>query len=332
MINLTLDENNLYKNRLKSDKIKVARVSVNAFCNVGCWYCPVRYADRDFDRMNMSLEDLEKIILQLIDGKGKYVSEDFQYIWPEHYNEILLFPKFKEMLDLFRKYKIRMVLLSNGLALNRQKADLVLEYEDVCGPIVLNVPSLNPDLWAKYTDKPRSMFDKLYDNLLYVDTNVSPKIWTTIQVNGMDSESYDSDSWTISAKNGLEEFSQNDIRDEESLFRSTFKNSDILVQKNLTARGGFLGSQGIFENKTPGGRVVGCSANIDKVNHLFDVMSINVNGDVFLCCEDYEVKTKYGNIFEESIEDIWTGTNRLDAIDKASKGICTTCPYAIWEK
>ena len=56
----------------------------------------------------MKIEVMENILKQLHDGIGDFVSEDVK-IWPFHYNEVLLYPHLKEMLDLHRKYNMKQV-------------------------------------------------------------------------------------------------------------------------------------------------------------------------------------------------------------------------------
>ncbi len=44
-----------------------------------------------------------------------------------------------------------------------------------------------------------------------------------------------------------------------------------------------------------------------------EVFTVQINGDVILCCHDYDRKTLYGNLFEQSVEEIWNSTKyRLD--------------------
>ncbi len=44
-----------------------------------------------------------------------------------------------------------------------------------------------------------------------------------------------------------------------------------------------------------------------------EVFTVQINGDVILCCHDYDRKTLYGNLFEQSAEEIWNSPKyRLD--------------------
>jgi len=73
-------------------KISMAQIDPNGLCNVGCWFCPVRYAENPLaQRTNMPIETFENIINQLMAGKGTYVAENFDFIYTAHYNEVLLY-------------------------------------------------------------------------------------------------------------------------------------------------------------------------------------------------------------------------------------------------
>ncbi|NQU83603.1 MAG: radical SAM protein [Parcubacteria group bacterium] len=53
-----------------------------------------------------------------------------------------------------------------------------------------------------------------------------------------------------------------------------------------------------------------------------------VNGDVVPCCFDYDGKVKFGNLYNESIEDIWRGKNRKKFIEsflKKTNQFCEKC-------
>lgn len=61
----------------------------------------------------------------------------------------------------------------------------------------------------------------------------------------------------------------------------------------------------------------------------FDVCTILVNGDVVICCYDYNGQVVFGNIFSQSIEEIWNGPERKSLIDSIKNGkphpFCMNC-------
>lgn len=61
-------------------------------------------------------------------------------------------------------------------------------------------------------------------------------------------------------------------------------------------------------------------------------IGILVNGDVVLCCLDYQGKTKIGNIYEESLNNIICGDIYQNAMLKSTSGkayfpLCESCKY-----
>ena len=61
------------------------------------------------------------------------------------------------------------------------------------------------------------------------------------------------------------------------------------------------------------------------------VLHINANGDVHLCCQDFNFETVYFNVKEKSLKEIWHSVERKRAIQNAYDTICRDCQYAIWE-
>lgn len=95
-----------------------------------------------------------------------------------------------------------------------------------------------------------------------------------------------------------------------------------IMRCGLLDRAGLLSEMGVLENKslwpTPRKRVVGC-----RETQLF--FRVDPTGDVILCCHDYRKRYVFGNVFQNSIEEIWEGKRRQDVIRQARSEICRTC-------
>ena len=140
-------------------------VDPNGICNAKCWFCPVAYVGNSKEnKTNMSIETMENIFKQLDDGRGIFVNPGIIFNHPIHFNEVLLYPHFKEMLELHRKYNIRMGVYTNGVPLNKEKVDLIKEYRDVVKNVCLNIPSLNAEQWSSFTGFNVKIFNKLLNN------------------------------------------------------------------------------------------------------------------------------------------------------------------------
>jgi len=63
---------------------------------------------------------------------------------------------------------------------------------------------------------------------------------------------------------------------------------------------------------------------------LFSSITVDVNGDVIMCCRDYESKIKFGNLLKKNIEEIRRGKNFQSLLKKHAEGnyktpICFSC-------
>ena len=106
--------------------IKLVQLDPNGLCNLGCWFCPVAYEENPvIGRGTMPVETIRSIIEQLKNGIGDFVDPSFSFIYTAHYNEVLLYKNFKEMLDLFREYGLRTMVLTNGSPLTKDKMDII---------------------------------------------------------------------------------------------------------------------------------------------------------------------------------------------------------------
>src|SRR4030095_495084 len=133
-------------------KIVHAQIAPNGICNSKCWFCPVAYVPNpERGKKVMPIELFESVIKQLVENRGKLVSENFNYIYTAHYNEVLMYPHFQEMLEVLRKYKLGTMVLSNGTPLTKSRIDIIKEYTDVVWGICLNMPAIEPDVWATFT-------------------------------------------------------------------------------------------------------------------------------------------------------------------------------------
>jgi radical SAM protein with 4Fe4S-binding SPASM domain len=79
-----------------------------------------------------------------------------------------------------------------------------------------------------------------------------------------------------------------------------------------------------------GSRVIGCSGGIEVRSRTNEWIHINPNGDLFICCADYDFETVYGNAFNTSIKEIWHSKNRSDMVENSYSNMCRSCSAAIW--
>ncbi len=310
--------------------IKFIQLDPNGLCNAGCWFCPVAYeANPEIGKKTMPVETIRSIIKQVKDGMGDFVSPEFNFVYTAHYNEVLIYKYFKEMLQVFREFKLGTMVLTNGIALTKEKTDLITEYSDVVWGLHFNVPSANADTWAKMTNKNPKMHERVMENIRYaIDT--FPKDRISLQINGIKESSLQHMTIMENAPDLNLDDNTGDTAIAHKEMVELFPEIPISINASLVDRAGYLDVRRVMKNKiTSIGKVIGCN-NMGSRPETW--LHINANGDVFICCNDYDFDTIFGNINEKSIKEIWESQERKNMIANSYDTLCKTCVHAIWEK
>ena len=326
--------------------IKAVQIDVNGLCNAGCWFCPVSYeGNPKFAIRDMELSELENIFKQLTDGMKDFVDPNLKIIYSANYNEILLYKNFRGMLDLYRKYGFKTYILTNGVALKKEKVDLMLEYSDVIDGILLNVPASESKRWSEYVKMNEKLFSKVVDNISYAIKTLShlvSKDAITLMVNGINNRSLtQNDGWLDILENAPKidlDIKTGTLAKDIIEFKKMFPELRIYESFHLYDRAGHLSDAKIFDQqpaidkylKSKGSKVVGCNGGIDIRSRTNEWVHINPNGDLFICCADYDFETIYGNINKQSLKDIWNSKERSEMILDSYSKMCTKCSAAIW--
>jgi radical SAM protein with 4Fe4S-binding SPASM domain len=318
-------------------KLSNINIDPNGICNAKCWFCPVAYMGNSKEnKTNMSIETMEDIFKQLDAGRGIWVEEKIQN-FPIHFNEVLLYPYFKEMLDLHRKYNIKVSLFSNGVNLTKDKTDLITEYRDIVDEVLLNVPSLNEKQWSEFSGFNIKIFPKLIENLKYAEEHLC-KIFSPdqfyIMANGVNEKSLFKNGGWLEVLNKAPQYdldlNSGTLAQIVEEMKTILPNVNIWGRNNLGDRVGILEKFNIISNQDAikeknSGRVIGCA------NNYTDALFVSATGNIFICSADFDYETVYINIKDKPLKEIWEGSERKEAIKKAYEGICTTCFRAIKE-
>lgn len=338
------------KQRLLSSKIQKLQLDPFGYCNAKCWFCPVKYIEQPEEtRTHMPIDLIEKIFLDLIVEKSRadgLVHPGFNLFLTAHYNEILLYKDFEKLLQLARKYRLTTFVLSNGVALSKQKIDLIKEYHDVIPHIGLNIPAFEKELWAKRSGFTEDHFDRLMSNLEYAAsqlTHMGPDL--QIHVNGVDSsglglddDAEDSYMFNVTGsslrkgKDFDDSMDLNPITGEHEtqfqLARKLFPQFTI-NKSTLMDRAGFVSNaitnQPYLKETTFNKKVIGCTNWGDRITEWLHVNSL---GETFLCCNDYHFEHKYGSFKTQSLRDMWGSDEHVSMIENALGTICTKCTAA----
>ena len=85
--------------------INFIQIDPNGLCNAGCWFCPVSIHGNPSEHKNQMPPELyESIIKQIVDLKGELVSPRLHFVYASHYNEVLLYRYFEQMLQTLQKH------------------------------------------------------------------------------------------------------------------------------------------------------------------------------------------------------------------------------------
>ena len=310
--------------------IKYIQLDPNGLCNAGCWFCPVAYESNPaIGIKTMPVETIRSIIEQVKNGIGDFVSPEFNFVYTAHYNEVLLYKHFEEMLKIFREYKIGTMVLTNGISLTKDKTDLITEYKDVVWGLHFNIPSANAEVWAKMTNKNIKMHDKVMDNVRY-SINTFPSERISLQINGVNESSLQHITLMENAPDLDLDENTGDTAIAYKEMTERFPEIPISINTSLVDRAGYLDVRKVMKNEINNtGKVIGCN-NMGSRPDTW--IHINANGDVFICCNDYDFETVFGNINEKSIKEIWESEERKNMISHSYNTLCRTCVHAIWKE
>jgi|TARA_R100000742_G_C4274042_1_gene93842 radical SAM protein with 4Fe4S-binding SPASM domain len=297
--------------------INYIQLDPNGLCNAGCWFCPISIIGNPKDQVNqMSIELFEKIIKNIIDLKGTLINPNLHFIYGSHYNEVLLYRHFEVMLEVLNKYNLSLCLLTNGVPLTSQKIDLINKHQPAVSMIAINAPVYEKRLFEKRTGMKEVLFDRLIENIHYAKNNLyNPKIMM-LHINGINHHS------NITKLKKFPDLEVDEMQRQVEIAKAIFPDIPITEQWNLIDRAGLL--KDVMKNNIPKGNVVGCSTKRDT-----DWLHISPQGDVFLCCNDFYMEHKYGNLNDYSIEEVWSSQKRKEVNQKAFNSICKECSAAI---
>jgi MoaA/NifB/PqqE/SkfB family radical SAM enzyme len=331
---------------LSQYKISAVQIDVNGLCNAGCWFCPVSYEGNPKSAIrDMELGELENILSQLHNGKGDFVDPNLKNIYTANYNEVLLYKNFEEMFDLYRKYNFTINILTNGTPLTKKKTDIIKKNIDVVGGMLLNIPSGDKARWSKYVNLNEKMFDKMVDNVLYAAEELKELVLDNrfyLMVNGLNDNSLVENGGWLDILPGAPDLNLDveggDLAQEVALLKSIFPSIQVFPAHHLYDRAGHLADSGIIDQTSAinkylageGKKVIGCNGGLGVRSRTNEWVHINPNGDLFICCADFDFKTVYGNSNNSTIKDVWFSKDRADMIEDSYSNMCIKCSAAIW--
>jgi len=246
----------------------IMQIEVNNFCNARCIMCPVPRMKRKHEIMDFAL--FEKVI-----NKIKIEKKDFSgWILPFMSGEPFLVPDYVDYLRLIRKRipNAKIAVDTNASVLTFETAEKIIDEE------LLDLLTISFDGGTKeaYESVRKGLsFEKVQHNirsLLYLKATKKKR------------------RPLVNIKMILtpETFSSKEY------FRLIFKEADRLTFSVIHNWGGQIG-------------LVNPLVRSNFCSFLFQTFPIQTNGNVVLCCMDYEGHEILGNVCENSIREIWLG-------------------------
>jgi len=291
----------------------------------------------------MKIDDVKKILDDIISQKGNFVDQNFSHLYTAHYNEILLYPHLEEFLEALRERKLKTMILSNGTTAIPKKIDILKKYDDVLSGINFNTPAISREQWkAQAGFDSDKLYHRLLENISYTMTTFPDRVknkTVSVVMNGID-ERYTSENGGYIEK--LEKFPDNvkptTMDDEHKLFNMLFPNLHVYKNAGIIDRDGLLAKNEIIstqkynrKNNRTGSKVIGCRNGIaDRGGRLFGWIHVNSKGDAFICCQDYVYGTKFGNLLETPLSELWLSDEHVNMIAESMEGFCLDCSFAQW--
>jgi len=323
--------------RLKAFEIKSVQFDVNGVCNANCWYCPVKY-EKHPDRRNTPIQDVKIILDKILEKKGTLVSNLFRKVASCHYNEIVLYPYFEEYLQVLKDRNMQVKIFTNGISLTPNITDLLIRY-DVTDIINFNIPAIEKEEWSRQMGVDSKLHSVLIDNLRYLISKIKDKRVISVGMNGynyMSLQSY------IKKLENFPDISEDMLSYQHNMFNEMFPDINSYPNINIYDRDSFLEKHNIFslsdaiEKRRKGNTVNGCRHSamteirtMGSDGRLFGWLHVNSMGDVFMCCQDYSERTKFGNLIESSLEEIWYSKEHVNVIyESINEGMCFNCKHA----
>lgn len=334
------------------NKYKIHQMQLDPFgvCNARCWFCPVKYKGNPTSGKEvMSVELLRKIIENIIEERDKengLVNKHFGGFYTAHYNEILLYPHFEELLKICQEYRLCFMVLSNGIPLTPDMVDLIIKYRGVVNGICLNIPGFEPEVWSKRSGINIKQFDKLISNINYAIEKLPHMVQNksfSIQVNGSNENSFsERGGWLDKGPDFPSDMDLNpssgELSNQVNKAKELFPSMQIFSVPSLIDRAGLLDdvmtNKGAIErnlmrnDKTK--KVIGCGNGREVGGRPVGWIHVNSAGKVFLCCNDYDMEIVVGDFKTQELKDFWGNENHIQQVEKSYETICRNCASAIF--
>jgi len=305
---LMLSNKRIY-NRKMNLPFKFIGFMLSRECQANCIFCPVPYKkDLSGKERFMPMRVVKKVVDELA---GHEFSGSINF---GENGDALLNPDFKNIIEYTRERLplAKLVLYTNMMNVDRDVSEFLIKHN--LSKLTLNIDGASEETYRH--SKPGLNFNKVKVNLHdFISARnkagsscqvcieiLSPKRYMNLRKNKKINAPYDSPQVIQYWKDFLSAY---DCIDEIIWFYSW--NNQAKEKRRISCPSGILGEA------------------------FFDKMFISTEGDVYICCLDYNTRLTYGNVLKNSIYDLWKSEKRRqimdDIINKRFKKIGQPCLY-----
>jgi radical SAM protein with 4Fe4S-binding SPASM domain len=251
-------------------KLKRLNIELSANCSYECVGCPNTYMERKKDHMHF--ESFKQIYDEIKDKVQKV------FLW--NYGESLLNPKISEIIFYTKNKGPKTVLSTTGQTLSSKRD---VSFLRVLDKLIVSINGFDPETYSFHQKK--GNLAKILEGL----ENVKPIMET--------SETEYILQMVLNSKNVYQINKAREFAKKYGFKKVIFKSFNVMDYKKETEKQ-FVPKEAEFSRKK--------LFNESSKNYpCFEWMVINWNGDVNICCWDYEGKIIIGNVLEQGVLGVW---------------------------
>jgi MoaA/NifB/PqqE/SkfB family radical SAM enzyme len=253
-------------------------------CNARCIMCGI-----DFDKKSKAVMD-HALFAKITEDIGRH-ADHVEKVMPYLDGEPLLDKKLPDRVQMLKKAGVRRVNIATNASLLDEKMGTAL-VEVGLDEIYITIDSLKKEVYEAI--RVRLDFDTVYNNIRnFIDlrNRLNPNLFIRIQM-------------------VHQALNYDEAKDFHAHWKKILPHTDQVVVRKA-------------HNWASAAEVMSFGDEDDVNNYpcvaLWGTCAIHVNGDVPLCCMDTELQHKLGNLWTQSIEEVWRGGSMQE---KKGKHLC----------
>lgn len=281
------------------DSLKRLNIELSAFCNYCCAGCPNTYMTRP--KGNMSPELFFSIFDEIRDQLDKV------FLW--NYGEPLLNPEVPVMLEAIRDIKTQKILSTNGQIIDRFDD---LSFLTALDELIVSINGITPKVYKEH--QKGGDFDAVVKGLIklrpYMESSKTDFVLQTVANN-----------FNLSQLDQVDGFAKSYGFKKVVIKTFNVMDNDPAIMQKYVPFG------------TPysryGSKCKAVHKTTNRIEPCLEWMVINWNGDVNLCCWDYEGAQIMGNVKKQGVLEVWNlptmVKHRQQIKEKNYLPICVNC-------